>query len=106
MINGVAVILVAIESAYIFPLLAKFDNSLPNMIRNAFQIGFRHMSKTLLILMINVISPALLLLVLLQETAIWVLSFLLCFGISGPAFACSLFFVKIFDQYAGQSAEA
>lgn len=102
-IDGIAVILTAMEAAYVFPLLAKFDNSTRNMMKNALQISFHHIPKTLLILTINAITPAVLLIALLLEDALWLLSFFLCFGISGPAFLCSIFLVRIFDQYINDS---
>lgn len=98
-INGAALILTAMEAAYVFPLLAKFDNSVLNMMRNAIQIGFQHLPETVLILVMNAIAPMLLLTALLLEGAFWLLSFLICFGFSAPAFLCSLLLVRIFDQY-------
>ena len=47
-----AMIAYAIVLMYIFPLLAHFDNTIPNMLKNAFFIGIRYLFCTILIAVI------------------------------------------------------
>lgn len=76
----VAVIVMAIvilmTLTYVFPLLAQFDNTVVNTVKNAFLISIRHLPYTFLMLLISAIpvaliwfSPALLLLVLIMFSA-------------------------------------
>lgn len=91
----------AIVLLYLYPVLAKFYNSIKNTFKNAFLMGIRHLPYTFLMLVIS-ISPILIL---------WIPSFqvqatvLLLFLILGPALVAygnSHFLVKIFDHYIPQ----
>jgi uncharacterized membrane protein YesL len=77
----VAVIVMAIIAlmtlTYVFPLLAQFDNTVFNTIKNAFLISIRHLPYTFLMMLIAAIpvaliwfSPALLLLVVIMFSAV------------------------------------
>lgn len=50
---GVMAILIAITLTYVFPILAKFDNTIKNTIKNAFLISIRHLPYTVLFLLVN-----------------------------------------------------
>ena len=73
---GVMVIVVCMTLTYVFPLLAQFDNTIRNTVKNAFLISIRHLPYTFLMMLITAIpvvliwfSPALLLLVLIMFSA-------------------------------------
>ena len=73
---GVMVIVLCMTLTYVFPLLAQFDNTVVNTVKNAFLISIRHLPYTFLMMVITAIpfaliwfSPALLLLVLIMFSA-------------------------------------
>ena len=84
---------------YVFPILAKFDNTIKNTIKNAFIMSVLNLPKTLLLLVINMIFPALFVLAVMTDRALWMIPFIICFGISGSAYFCSKIYVGIFDKY-------
>ncbi|MCR5672429.1 MAG: DUF624 domain-containing protein [Lachnospiraceae bacterium] len=89
---GVMMIVLAMTGTYVFPLLAQFDNTVKNTIKNAFLLSIRHLPYTVAMLVIAAIpvaliwfSPALLLLVLIMFSVV--------------AYINSKFFNKIFVLY-------
>ena len=89
---GVMIIVLLMTGTYVFPLLAQFDNTVKNTIKNAFLLSIRHLPYTFLMIVIAAIpvvliwfSPALLLLVLIMFSAI--------------AYINSKFFNRIFVLY-------
>lgn len=88
----------AVITSYVFPVLAKFDNTVKNTMRNAFFMGARHLPWTVVILVINVL-PWFILYVAPNAVIILVISCSLC------AFGCSFIFNKIFKIYIPEDAE-
>ena len=87
---------------YIYPILAKFFNSVKNTFVNAFLMSVRHLPPTLLMLVISA-SPLLLMWLFAyvsyaQFTSILIMLFILM-GFSTLAYWKSKIFVKIFDNY-------
>ena len=89
---GVMVIVVAMTLTYVFPILAQFDNTVKNTIKNAFLISIRHLPYTIAMIFITFLPvvmiwffPTLLLLVLIMFSA--------------TAYINSKFFNKIFVLY-------
>lgn len=89
---GVMVIVVMMTLTYVFPLLAQFDNTVVNTVKNAFLISIRHLPYTFLMILITAIpyaliwfSPALLILVMIMFSA--------------TAYINSKFFNRIFVLY-------
>ena len=85
-------IIVLMTGAYVFPILAQFDNTIRNTVKNAFLISIRHLPYTIAILFITAIPvvliwffPALFILVLIM--------------FSVTAYINSRFFNKIFVLY-------
>lgn len=73
---GVMLIILCMTLTYVFPLLAQFDNTVINTVKNAFLLSIRHLPYTFLMILITAIpvaliwfSPALLLLVLIMFSA-------------------------------------
>lgn len=88
-------IFVAGISVYVFPILAKFDNSVKNTIRNAFLMSIRHLPKTVLLIIIPLI-PAVILYFDLRFLLI------IFFVFSVAAYISSKTLVNIFDYYIPQ----
>lgn len=77
---------------YVFPVLARFDNSVKNTMRNALLMSIKHFPYTLAIILIT-FAP--LIFIYLSPRAL-----ILVFVIFGLIAYCnSFFFVKIFEQY-------
>ncbi|XBX09243.1 YesL family protein [Enterocloster clostridioformis] len=89
-------IMAAAIFSYVFPLLARFDNTVKNLIANACRLAATHLVQTILILIINgipftwfMISPGTFSLVF------WIWFFI---GTATEAYLCSCLLVKIFDR--------
>lgn len=95
---GVMAIILGMTLTYVFPLLARFDNTVVNTVKNAFLISIRHLPYTFLMMIIQAVPvvliwffPALLILVLIMFSAV--------------AYINSKFFRKIFVLYEGTDGE-
>lgn len=84
---------------YLFPLLAKFDNSIKNIIRNSFLISIRHLPYTVVLILIAVIPIVLIIVV----SELIPLLFLILFSLI--AFTSSYVFVRIFANYIPSDSE-
>jgi uncharacterized membrane protein YesL len=93
------VIFFAITGIYVYPVLARFDNTIVNTIKNAFLMSVLNLPKTLLLLIINLIFPGLFVFAVMTGKALWLIPVVLCFGISAGAYFCSKVFVGIFEKY-------
>ena len=83
---------------YIYPILAKFYNSVKNTFINAFLMAIRHLPYTLLMLVITVLPVAILYIPTFKVQSLVLLLFVLI-GFAAIAYINSHFFVKIFDNY-------
>lgn len=95
---GVMAIILGMTLTYVFPLLARFDNTVVNTVKNAFLISIRHLPYTFLMMIIQAVPvvliwffPALLILVLIMFSVV--------------AYINSKFFRKIFVLYEGTDGE-
>lgn len=82
---------------YVFPILAKFENTLWGTLKNALLMSLRHLPYTLAMLVITIVPMAFTLsnpVVFAYGLFLWVM-----LGFSLTAFWDSRFFVRIFDQY-------
>lgn len=93
MIVHVAIILVAaivaLGSAFIFPVLAKFDNSIIKTVKNGILIGLVQFPKALLYLVLNFLMLA------AMYFFIEILPLYLFFGVAVPAYV----FAKLYDKF-------
>jgi len=90
---GVMGVIITMTITYVFPLLAKFDNTVINTIKNAFIISIRHLPFTILLIAVNVVP---------WIAMAWIgnMTLLLVFIIfSLQAYINSKIFVKIFVNY-------
>ncbi len=83
--------------SYAFPLLAQFDNTIKNTIKNAFIISISNMGKTLIVVILNTV-PIILYCVFPYFFAVS-LPFWLLGGIALIAVINTKMFVEIFDKY-------
>lgn len=83
---------------YVYPLLAKFYNSIKNTFRNALLMSIRHLPYTILMLLIS-LCPLLVFFIPTLQVQMTVILLLVFFGVAVVAYVNSIFFVKIFDKY-------
>lgn len=98
-------LLIAMIFLYIYPILAKFYNSIKNTFSNAFLMAIRHLPYTILMLIISVCPVAVFFIpnAQIMSTA---LMLLILIGPAAVAYINSTFFVKIFDNYIPKEEEA
>jgi len=104
MILTAIAILVFFTSMFLYPVLAKFENSVLRTIKNAFFIGVLQFPKTLLMMVLTVL-PAVLFLLFQQLVPV-----IFLFGLSVPAWLSAKlynkFFQKLEDQITASEAPA
>ncbi len=85
---------------YAFPLMARFENSIRQTLKNAFQLAVFHRSQTLILILILVL--ALLGCYFIPQAKI----FMLLLGFSFLAYCQSFFYIKVFAHYEEDDEEA
>lgn len=96
--------LYALILLYIYPLQAKFFNSVKNTFSNALLMSIRHLPYTFLMFVICLVPIAILFVPNIQVQSTLLMLFFLM-GFSGIAFCNSKFLVKIFDNYVPKEEE-
>ena len=89
--------LLAVVVVYVFPVLAQFDNTIKNTIKNAFFMGISHIGKTLLLIVITALPFAFAIFLpyyFLMSLPVWLFG-----GVSVVIYYKTRLFVKIFDKY-------
>ena len=101
LIIGVAAIgiILMMVAVYVFPLLARFDNSIKETIRNAAILAVGNFPKTLLMIVIYAIPLAIALF------SLYAYIFLMMFGISLPAYGAAWLYSGIFKKFEPQVEE-
>lgn len=89
---------------YIYPVLAKFYNSIKNTFRNAILMSVRHLPYTVLMIIVSV-CPVLVFYIQSARAQSMLLLLLIMVGFALVAYINSFFFVKIFDRYIIQEPE-
>ncbi len=79
---------------WIFPLEARFVNSVPGTLKNAFFISILALPRTLAMAAITLLP--LLILYFFDMTAVPIL---IMFGIAAPAWVCALLYSKVFKRF-------
>lgn len=92
-------VIVTFTVTYIFPLLAKFDNTVFRTIKNAFVISVLQFPKTILMIIVNIVPV-----VILMVSVRWALLPLL-FGLSVPAYVNAMLYNKFFKKLETQIEE-
>ena len=82
---------------YVFPIIAKFENTIKNTMINSILISIQHLPKTIFMVFIN-LSPIILTLILSNY---WghILFFYTVMGFASITYINSMFFNKIFEKY-------
>lgn len=83
---------------YLYPILAKFYNSVKNTFTNAILMAIRHLPYTVIMLIISALPVLIFFVPSFQAQMTLILLFLL-FGFAVVAYCNSYFFVKVFDKY-------
>jgi len=91
-------IMALFTTTFIFPTLAKFDNTIMRTIKNAFVISVLQLPKTIIMIILNVVPIAMLLVIPLAP-----FSFL--FGFSAPAYVSAFLYNKFFKKLEDQVYE-
>ena len=89
----------AMSISYVFPILAKFYNSVKQTIKNSMLMSIRHFPKTVAILFILTVFPVVILVGLYRNGQSLLAPLYICLGLSVPAYANSYLFHGIFRQY-------
>ena len=95
----VVAIMVLFTSMFIYPVLAKFENTILQTIKNSFLIGVLQFPKTIL-MMVLAVAPFVLFIFFEQLTPI-----VFCFCFSAPAWVAAKLYSKFFKKLEDQMAE-
>ena len=99
MIIGAIYLLVCFTMMYVFPLMARFEKSLKQTVKNAFFMSILHIFKTVIMAVIYAIPFVLL------PLHYNVLMVFLLVGLSGPAYFNSFIWKSIFKKYEPEKVE-
>lgn len=89
-----------VTAMYVFPVLAQFDNTIKNIIKNAFIMGVSHIVTTVILIIITAIPVAFAFLMpyyFLLSMPLWLFG-----GVSVIVYFKTRLFVKVFDKYINQ----
>lgn len=78
---------------HVFPVLARFDNTIINTFKNSFLMGILSFPKTVLMMIFWVIP------IVIALSVYQILPLVLMLGISGPAYMCALLYSKTFQRF-------
>lgn len=87
---GIIVLMVAV---YVFPLLARFDNSIKNTVHNAALLALGNLPKTLLMVVIYAVP------FVIAYFSVYSYIFIFMFGISLPAYGAAWLYSNIFKRF-------
>lgn len=87
---GIIIYLIAM---YVFPLLARFDNTIRNTIRNAALIAVSNLPKTILMAVFYALP------LVISYFSTYALLFVFLFGISAPAYGAAWLYSNIFKKF-------
>lgn len=85
-------ILLLMAAVYVFPLLARFENSVKNTLKNAMLLTFANLPKTILMMACYILP------LVLGYFSTYALLFVIMFGISAPAYAAAWIYSGIFKK--------
>lgn len=92
-------IIIALIAMYVFPLLARFENTIRNTIKNAALIAVGNLPKTILMAVIYVLP-----LVVVYFSS-YAMLFVFLFGISVPAYGAAWLYSNIFKKFEPEVEE-
>lgn len=89
-------VVVLFVGSMVYPILARFANTIPGILKSAFVYSFRHFPRTLVVVIANAVPV--LLFVFLTNFAIYIFPIILCFCFSAPALLAALLNNKPFKK--------
>ncbi|HBI59822.1 MAG TPA: hypothetical protein DDY31_01200 [Lachnospiraceae bacterium] len=92
-------VLLAMMAVYVFPLQARFENSVKNTLKNAMILAFANLPKTLLMLVCYILP------LVIGYFSTYALLFIFLFGISAPAYAAAWIYSGIFKKLEPETEE-
>lgn len=95
---AVAVVLLMI-AVYVFPVLARFENSVKNTLKNAMLLAFANLPRTILMIGCYILP------FILGYFSTYALLFVILFGISAPAYASAWIYSGIFKKLEPETEE-
>lgn len=93
---GAVVLMVAATTIYVFPVLAKFENTVLRTVKNAFMISLMQFPKTIVMAIAYAAPP------LLFFTVVQAMPLCLMFGLSAPAWISAKLYNKFFKKLEDQ----
>lgn len=93
------VILCLMTAVYVFPLQARFENSVKNTLKNAMLMAFANLPKTLLMMIFYALP------LILGHFSPYALIFIIMFGISAPAYGAACLYSGIFKKFEPEEEE-
>lgn len=98
---GVVIVatLLLMMAVYVFPLLARFENSIKNTLKNALILAFANLPKTITMLVCYAVP------IVIACFSDYALIFVIMFGISAPAYAAACLYSGIFKKLEPESEE-
>lgn len=94
----VAILLIMV-TVYVFPLQARFDNSIKNTLKNALILAFANLPRTILMIVCYAVP------LVLAYFSSYALVFVVMFGISAPAYGAAWIYSGIFKKLEPEPEE-
>lgn len=98
-VAAVAFVLLMI-AVYVFPLQARFENSVKNTLKNAMSLAFANLPRTILMMACYILP------LVLGYFSTYALLFVIMLGISAPAYAAAWIYSGIFKKLEPEPEEA
>ena len=96
-------LLLLMASVYIYPLLAQFTNNVKGYLRNSAIMSVRHLSTTVMFLLINLLPFVAAM--LFPAALLWEILLFLLLGFAGMIYVHSYFLSPIFNKYIEEMQE-
>ncbi|MCR4791988.1 MAG: DUF624 domain-containing protein [Lachnospiraceae bacterium] len=95
--TGVVAIIILIVYIYVFPVLSRFSNTIGNTLKNAFLMSILGLPRTVVMMIITVIS--FLLPVVAASLIYRIFPIYILFGFTLPGFLCALLYSPLFKRF-------
>ncbi len=92
-------LIILVGIMHVFPVLARFENTIRNTFRNSLYMGILTLPKTILMVVIWILP------VVITALSFQAFPFVFLLGISGPAFLCALLYNKTFKRFEPEEEE-
>lgn len=97
-IAAVAIVL-AMIAVYVFPVLARFENSIKNTLKNSMLLAFANLPRTVLMIACYILP------FVIVYFSTYALLFVILFGVSAPAYATARIYSGIFKKLEPETEE-